>query len=102
MVAGSGSDGAAWVADAETGERKASLTLGGRHAKDVTFSPDGGSLVAVSGEGVARVWETSGWTERAGFSWDIGPLRCVAFSPDGQRAACTEHRGIIMVWDWDG
>jgi WD40 repeat protein len=102
LVAGSGSDGAAWVADAETGKRQASLTLGGRHAKDVAFSPDGGSLVAVSGEGVARVWETSGWTERVGFSWDIGPLRCIAFSPDGQRAACAGHRGIIMVWDWDG
>ena len=40
--------------------------------------------------------------ERAGFAWDIGPLRCVAFSPDGQRAACAGHRGVILVWDWDG
>jgi WD40 repeat protein len=101
LVAGSGSMGAAWVADADTGQLSASLTLGGRHAKDLAFSPDGSSLVGVSGEGVARVWETRGWSERPGFAWDIGPLRCVAFSPDGHRAACAGHRGVIMVWDWD-
>lgn len=101
LVAGSGSDGEAWVADAETGALLARLTLSGRHAKDLAFSPDGRSLVAVSGEGVARAWETSEWTERAAFAWDIGPLRCVAFSHDGQRAACAGHRGVIVVWDWD-
>jgi WD40 repeat protein len=102
LVAGSGSVGAAWVADAETGHTEVQLSLGGRHAKDVAFSPDGNSLVAVSGEGVARVWDTPSWIERTGFAWDIGPLRCVAFSPDGQRAACAGQRGVIMVWDWDG
>jgi hypothetical protein len=102
LVAGSGLLGAAWVASAETGQMEARLSLGGRHAKDVAFSPDGASLVAVSGEGVARVWDTNSWTERTGFAWDIGPLRCIAFSRDGQRAACAGHRGVIMVWDWDG
>jgi WD40 repeat protein len=101
LVAGSGSFGAAWVADAETGQLEGRLSLSGRHTKDVAFSPDGHSLVAVSGEGVARVWDTHSWAERTGFAWDIGPLRCVAFSPDGQRAACAGHRGVIMVWDWD-
>src|SRR5258705_160932 len=74
---------------------------GGRSAKGAAFSPDGNALVVVSGEGVARVWDTRGWAERAGFAWDIGPLRCIAFSPDGQRAAYAGHRGVIMVWDWD-
>lgn len=102
LVAGTGFGAGAWVADAETGARVATFPPGELHAKDVAFSPDGGSLVVVSGEGVARVRETRGWSERAGFAWDIGPLRCVAFSPDGQRAACAGHQGVIVVWDWDG
>jgi WD40 repeat protein len=89
------------ISDAQTGKEVQTLQLERKEVQDFAFSPDGAFLVAVSNEEVVRIWDVRNWTEREGFAWQIGQLKCVAFAPDGQRAACGSHDGTILIWDWD-
>jgi WD40 repeat protein len=89
------------VSDAESGKEVRTLQLEKKEVQDFAFSPDGNFLLAVSNEEIVRVWDVRDWSEREGFAWRIGELKCITFAPDGQRAACGSHDGTILIWDWD-
>jgi WD40 repeat protein len=101
LIAGSGYGPKVWVRRAETGAHVTTLQLARKHVQDFAFSPDGAALAVVSNEEVVRIWDTRDWSERPGFAWEVGQLKCLAFAPDGMRAACGGHRGAIVVWDWE-
>jgi WD40 repeat protein len=89
------------IHSAETGMHVATCQLERKHVQDFAFSSDGMALAVVSNEEMVRIWNTRDWSEREGFAWGIGQLKCLAFAPDGMRAACGGHRGEIVIWDWE-
>jgi WD40 repeat protein len=100
IIASAGYGRAVWVHNAGDGTHVTTLQLDRKHIQDFAFSPDGAFLAVVSNEETVRIWDTRNWSERPGYAWQIGQLKCLAFSPDGMRAACGGHSGSIVVWDW--
>jgi WD40 repeat protein len=101
FIAAAGYGPSVQVYHAETGAHVTTIQLDRKHVQDFAFSPDGAALAIVSNEETVRIWDTRDWSERPGFAWEIGQLKCIAFAPDGMRAACGGHRGAIVVWDWE-
>ncbi len=65
----------------------------------VSFTPDGSSLVAVDGFGTVRVWDAaSGRTVRA-IGGPPTKFRQIALSPDGRSLATVEDPGQLRLWD---
>jgi WD40 repeat protein len=93
------------VYDPNSGRRVAQLTCPSKYFEGCVFTPDGRHLLTVSGDGVARMYETDGWTERQAWDWKAGALKSVAVSPDGCRAAAGTgtgtYSGKIVIWDLD-
>jgi WD40 repeat protein len=101
LIASAGYAPTVQVQHAETGSHVTTLQLERKHVQDFAFSPDGASLAVVSNEETVRIWDTRDWSERPGFAWGIGQLKCIAFAPDAMRAACGGQRGTIVIWDWE-
>ena len=82
MVSG-GVDNTLRVWDIETGKELFSNNEFSGHVTDVMFSSDGKLLIAASGPGDLKVWDTQDWSEiqstlKPGISWSN------ALSPDGK------------------
>src|SRR5262249_38383647 len=77
------------------------VSLDAKQFMDAAFTPDGGRLITVSKDGVARLWDTTSWTCERAFAWEVGPLRAVTVAPDGHRAAVAGDSGRVVVWDLD-
>lgn len=88
-----------WDVDAGTVTQR--LTHPSRKYKDVAFSPDGRHLAYACNDATVRLVAVDGWTEAAGYDWELGPMISVAFAPDGMRAAGGSGKGKIVVWDVD-
>jgi WD40 repeat protein len=73
----------------------------------VAFSPDGGRLASVGGDGALRVWtvaDNGTLAQLVRFEGQVtgtghSPLSTVAFSPDGRFVAAAGADSIIRVWD---
>lgn len=70
---------------------------------DVSVSPDGSQLVAVSGDGQAVVWSTDDWAEEYRIEETNTFFRAVDFSSDGQMLAIGDAQGCVRIFnteDW--
>ncbi len=95
----SGSANVLYVWDVLDGHEVARLKQSRKHFQAAAFSPDGRTLVTVSNEATARVWDAATWRERQAYAWGAGGLKCVAFAADGLRLAAGGEKGQAVVWD---
>jgi len=69
-------------------------------ASCIDYSPDGKFLAVSSHLGLARVWDTATWGERATLSGYLVGLTSLAYSPDGDRLATgSDGKEAIRIWD---
>ena len=61
--------------------------------------PDGKSLVSVSADASARLWEISTHRELAEFDRSVNGFWSVTVSPDGSRIAAGTYEGSIKIWN---
>ena len=52
-----------------------------------SISPDGGSLLSVSGDGSMKTWDVESWRETASFKIDGRKMELARFSPSGKHVA---------------
>ncbi len=101
LVTGSWSDEpehTAKVWDAASGQVLLTLTGHTSSVFDAAFSPDGKRVATGSGDGTARVWDsTTGRLLATAFVRSV--VMSVAFSPDGSRLATGSTEGTAKVWD---
>jgi WD40 repeat protein len=109
-----GDDGTARLWDAETGEPRASLKVvehGGRLTRALLseeedlfayprghFSPDGRTLLTVSGDRFPRLWDAATGRPIATLEHSKGSMTAV-FSPDGGLVATESSDNIVRLWD---
>jgi WD40 repeat protein/serine/threonine protein kinase len=63
-------------------------------------SPDGKLFAVVSGQGYARVWDTTTWRAITTLRGYLVGVLSVAFSPDGQRLATgSDKQQAVRLWD---
>jgi WD40 repeat protein len=72
------------------------------HAKGVyraVYSPDGTSVLTVSEDSTARLWDASTWQMVAVLSGHTSPIAALAFNPDGTRIATASRDNTVRLWD---
>lgn len=68
---------------------------------DVSFSPDGETLVSASYDGTLKFWDVEGEELRT-FIGRAGKARSASFSPDGKTIASAHNDGTIKLWNLQG
>jgi len=66
----------------------------------VALDPDGKHVVASSGDGVLRVFETATGNQKAVLADPQERLSSVAFSADGSRVASGGQKGVLAIWEF--
>jgi WD40 repeat protein/serine/threonine protein kinase len=92
-------DGPAFLWDARTGERVATLELA---AGSLAFSADGQRLLSGGKDHSARVWEVPSGRTIAVLQGHGDEVRSVQFSADGQRILTAGFDGTARLWTADG
>ena len=77
--------------------RKSVDSRGIRKARQRGFCPDGRTLVSVSSDKTARLWDTGSGKEVRQFHGHKGWLGCVAYSPDGKTVAAAGEDKLIHL-----
>jgi DNA-binding beta-propeller fold protein YncE len=103
LLAGAGATGRgpAFVWDAATGQRDATLyDPGGQSVNDVAFSPDGKLLAVGDSNGSIYLWHTATYTLAATLTapGQRGPVNCLTFSRDGTFLADADGNGNAYLW----
>lgn len=93
-----GSDGNAYVWDIATGQLNVSLNGDGAQINVLVASPDGGRIVTGNGNGIIRVWGTSG-TELMTLTGHAASIAGLAFSPDGNMLLSGSADKTARLWD---
>jgi WD40 repeat protein len=65
---------------------------------DITFSPDGASLLTAQESGSAQLWDVATRKPVGPPAVLVGPLRAVAFTPDGTTCLCLAADGTVRRW----
>jgi WD40 repeat protein/tRNA A-37 threonylcarbamoyl transferase component Bud32 len=70
----------------------------------LAMSPDGKTLVSLTGSGAVQLWDVGGGkaVERASLAGHTNGVWAIAFSADGRRLATVGHDQRVRVWDLDG
>ncbi len=107
LASASGSQVTLW--DARSGEARHVLTAPSGKVISVTFSPDGGRVVAGTGDaqsptnsnGTAlfQVWDTRTGQPIAKSQGRLNTVTSVAFSPDGKTLASGSYFEMVQLWD---
>jgi len=87
-----------WDASELTPDGAPLLETGGE-VKSLAFSPDGRTLAAVSGEGVATIWDLASRSLSREPFYAGGSYAGVGFSPDGTTLATTGSYVGVELWD---
>jgi WD40 repeat protein len=66
---------------------------------NLTFSPDGRSLVSTHADGAVLVWSVAERECIANLNEHGGAVRAVAFSPDGRHVASGSEDRTVSIWD---
>jgi protein kinase-like protein/WD40 domain-containing protein len=103
LVAGAGATGRgpAFVWNAATGQRDATLyDPGGQSVDDVAFSPDGKLLAVGDTDGSIYLWDTASYTLAAKLTAPgrRGPVNSLTFSRDGRLLAEADGNGNAYLW----
>ncbi len=103
LLAGAGATGRspAFVWDAATGQRDATLyDPGGQSVNDVAFSPDGKLLAVGDSNGSIYLWHTATYTLAATLTapGQHGPVNCLTFSRNGTFLADADGNGNAYLW----
>ncbi len=88
------------VWDVATGAVLAVLQGHSGRVADISFSPDGRSLLSASDDGSARLWDAESGEQTALFKdGDDDRMSCACFSPDGRYVATGSGRiGMVRLW----
>ena len=99
FASGSKDKGTVLLWDKRTGKQTA-LTGHTEHAElNLTFSPDGKTLVSGSA-GTIRFWDAITGEQKATLTSEtIEYNTFVSFSPDGETIVCGNGSGVISLWD---
>jgi len=68
---------------------------------DVSFSPDGKSIVTASIDGTARLWNLAG-EQLAELQGHQDEIQSASFSPSGQQVATASDDGTVRLWNLAG
>ncbi len=97
-------DYAVRIWDVATGAALASLAGHSQCIREVSFAPDGASLLSASRDGSTKIWDTDSWAETASLKASGGDSQAeiykACFSPDGKYLRChrvVERDGAIVA-----
>lgn len=86
--------------DVQTGNRLRTFEgAEGDLSNNLVFSLDGTKIIAGSGSGKLRVWDTQSGELLQNMQGPATKVNFVALSPDGARIAASYTEGHIVVWD---
>lgn len=94
-------DGFAYVWDARTGERRATLRGHDGLVRSIAASRLGDRIVTAGDDGTARVWTRTG-EPIAVLRGHEGPVLMASFSPDGSRIVTASRDGTARIWTIGG
>jgi WD40 repeat protein/DNA-binding SARP family transcriptional activator len=92
-------EGIADVWDAQTGERRATLTATS-HVLDITFDASGTRLATSHADGTVRLWDPETGVQSLVLHVDHLADK-VRFSPDGSKLATQDGEGNVRIWALD-
>jgi len=99
ILSGSG-DGNLKLWNASTGREIRSFDRDANIVKQVDYSPDGNSMIAVrSGDKTFRLWDIHTGRILRSFSGHKAPVTSAKFSPDGHRIASGSEDKTAILWD---
>jgi WD40 repeat protein len=92
-----GGNGLIRLWDARTGKESRRFAAGEEMLWLLAFGPDAQTVIAASGDGMVRVYDTAG--KLLHHCGDRGEMECVAVSPDGKVLATNGPAGSLRLWD---
>lgn len=75
------------------------VEMGRREVTSVAFSPDGGTVLAGSKDGLARLWDANSAKEIRSFQGHTDAVTSVAFSPNGRFVVTASGDKTARLWD---
>ena len=68
-------------------------------SSNVSFSPDGRTIVSGSSDNTVKVWNSATGQEMQTFKGHANAVECVGFSPDGTRVVSGSTDSTLRLWD---